>query len=390
MNIRIFLLLIVLQVGFHSEGFGTPPASPKKPAAVNKATKVAAPLPKADSATNKSAPKKPQAVATLAGKTNDSTKPQAKAKTGKELADSQEIKKTDDPLADKKMLVVAPPKPMKAGRVYLDGVACAVNGPERCQIFCETDKYRPGLAPSAARNDTEKLEMFAFNELVYQNWMQLIERQKMDPNDNSIVNNYIDGLCRQNNWSMSDLEKILAQSGYTLQEGIKELKKMYAVNYMSEMKMQGVVVPENEIEAYYKEHPVYNEPRVKISRAFVSFSQVGSKDELLSKIAAHSSFITSWEDEFWLKESEMAEHMRFLLSLDVNKISEPLETNGGFELFKVSAKKPQRLVSLKKRYKHIVAELRQEKSVDLFKKYKDQLFDSASIVYYSHDATASA
>lgn len=278
-------------------------------------------------------------------------------------------------------------KEMNAERVYLDGIACAVNGPERCEIFCESDKYRHGLAPMMAKNDTEKLELFAFNELVYQNWLQIMDRQKMDPNDNTIVNNYIDGLCRQNNWSMNDLEKILAQSGYTLQDGIKELKKMYAVNYMSEMKMQGVVVPENEIEAYYKAHPLYNEPSIKISHAFISYGQATTKEDLVKKLAKNGQGITiEWEEPFWLKESEMADHMKFLLSVDAGAIADPLETNGGFELFKIIVKKPRRLVSLKKRYNHIVAQLRHEKSSGLFKTYKNQLFDSASIVYFSHDA----
>jgi hypothetical protein len=373
--------MIVFSGLYVFEGYGQQDAPKKEQSAAKKAPSSAGATKKQDPALAKK-----QA-------TNVAQKSEAKQSVPKKVADSKiaavskEKKKVEDPLADKKMLVVTPPEKVKPGRIYLDGISCAVNGPERCQIFCETDKYRHGLAPMVGQTDQEKVEMFAFNELVYQNWMQIMERQKMDPNDNTIVNNYIDGLCRQNNWSMSDLEKILAQSGYTLQEGIKELKKMYAVNYMSEMKMQGIVVPENEIEAYYKVHPLYNEPRVKISRAFISSSEISSKDELAKKIAAKdTNFIKNWESAFWLKESEMAEHMRFLISLNADAISEPLETNGGFEVFKIIAKKPKRLVSLKKRYKEILFELRQAKSEESFKKYKDQLFDSASIVYYSHDA----
>lgn len=329
-------------------------------------------------------------------------------------------KKTESPTAQKKMVeqkkqpekkiatVVStkPAKPIeqkkpetvvvkKNNRQFIDGVACRVNGPERSYIVCDSDKYKPGLAPIAARNESELFEHFAFSELAFQDWIQVMERQKMDPFDNAMVNSYIDGLCRQNNWSMSDLEQILARSLLTLQEGIKELKKMYAVNYMTEMKMQTIVIPEEEIVAYYNAHPIYKEARIQAERAFVPFDQSISREMQLNQLVEFAQKGTGsqveWSKPCWFVENELADHLKFIMSLQPPAISEPRETNGGFELYRIVINKPRAVISLKKRYKQIVAQLRQEKAAQIVEQYKKKLFDSASVVYFSHEqATAPA
>jgi hypothetical protein len=274
-------------------------------------------------------------------------------------------------------------------RIALDGIACTVNGPERSCIFCHSDRYKQPLMPVGIRPGEDALESFAFNELMYQDWVQIMERQKMDPFDNAIVNSYIDGLCRQNNWSMSDLEKILAKSGYTLQAGIKELKKMYAINYMYEMKLQTIVIPEVEIVAYYEKNPTYKDARLQVQRTFIPFKNSLARDEFKKQIdlfvQTAKGMAVEWETPFWLEQSEAAEHLQALFACKVGTISDPLPVAGGYELFRVVALKKRTLVSLKKRYNQIIAQLRQQKAQEMLGSYKKKLFDSASIVYFKTD-----
>jgi hypothetical protein len=306
---------------------------------------------------------------------SSSSKP---AVTAQKATEQAQKNKTIDQKSEQKNVVAkkpnaaaqdAPATNVAAGvsknRHFIDGIACRVNGPERSYIVCDSDKFKPGLAPINA------------------------ERQKMDPFDNAIVNSYIDGLCRQNNWSMSDLEQVLSRSLLTLQEGIKELKKMYAVNYMTEMKMQTIVVPEEEIVAYYNAHPIYKEARIKAERAFVPFDYTISREMQLNQLVEFSNKGTGstveWSKPCWFVENELADHLKFIISLQPPTISEPRETNGGFELYRIVINKPRAKVSLKKRYKQIVAQLRQEKAAQIIAQYKKKLFDSASVVYFAHE-----
>ncbi len=296
-------------------------------------------------------------------------------------------KKTNGPKQDSPAMNVT--AGVSKNRQFIDGVACRVNGPERSYIVCDSDKYKPGLGPVAARNEAELFEHFAFSELAFQDWIQVMERQKMDPFDNAMVNSYIDGLCRQNNWSMSDLEQILARSQLTLQEGIKELKKMYAVNYMTEMKMQTIVIPEEEIVAYYNAHPIYKEARIQAERALVPFDHTISREMQLNQLVEFAQkgtgYAVEWSKPCWFVENELADHLKFIMLLQPPTISEPQETSGGFELYRIVINKPRAVVSFKKRYKQVVAQLRQEKAAQIIEQYKKKLFDSASVVYFSHE-----
>ncbi|OQA32807.1 MAG: hypothetical protein BWY54_01021 [Candidatus Dependentiae bacterium ADurb.Bin331] len=86
-------------------------------------------------------------------------------------------------------------------------------------------------------------------------------------------------------------------------------------------------------------------------------------------------------------ENELAEHLKFIMTLQPPTISQPQETDGGFELYRIVINKPRAVISLKKRYKQIVAQLRQEKAGKIIEQYKKKLFDSASVVYFSHEQT---
>ncbi len=383
MNIYFFILALSV-LHFSNEAFGV--------TAAKKVVSKTLPKPATPVTKSKMVPvTKTQTVQTSSKKIVEKKQPEknkqlvAKTKTVQTAGQTKEHN-TQSPIATAQTAVVK-----KSNRQFIDGVACRVNGPERSYIVCDSEKYKPGLAPISARNETELFEHFAFSELAYQDWVQVMERQKMDPFDNAIVNSYIDGLCRQNNWSMSDLEQVLSRSGFSLQEGIKELKKMYAVNYMTEMKMQTMAVPEEEIVAYYNAHPLYKEARVKAERAFVPYDHAISHEMQLNQLVEFAQkgtgYSVQWSTPCWFVENELAEHLKFIMTLQPPTISQPQETDGGFELYRIVINKPRAVISLKKRYKQIVAQLRQEKAGKIIEQYKKKLFDSASVVYFSHEQT---
>jgi len=258
----------------------------------------------------------------------------------------------------------------------IDGVTVIIYGPERTRVVCETEVDRMTLD---GRHRT--LDDLIIEELLYQ------ETLKYEiPIDESVIDKYIMGICKQHNLSMDDIRVIFKNSGFSEREGREQLRLMYAANSMIEYKITSrLMVPEDDVIKFYNDHPQYEEPAYTLKRAFVPHESGVSIKEMKQKIKTAlktgKGFSFNWGDPFVLRENEIAPVMNFIVSMKSGDVSQPIQSSGGFELYKLVSKKPRIKVSLEKRYKEIVDRLRMPRFNSELEKYKKSLLDNATIVH---------
>ena len=90
-----------------------------------------------------------------------------------------------------------------------------------------------------------------------------------------------------------------------------------------------------------------------------------------------------WQEPFWVNESDMADNKKFITAMKVGDTSMPQQAADGFEVFQLKDKREATMRSLQDRYREISDVLRKPKYEQLLNEYKKQLFDNASIVYFT-------
>lgn len=262
------------------------------------------------------------------------------------------------------------------GLILIDEIKVAIFSPEGNEIVTKSDLDRPNLA-GAIRG----MEDIVFEWLAYLD----AKRWKMLP-DEAMVDKYLTMIQRDNNLSSDDLKRMFANAGYTYEEGREQLKKMQAVNLMLGNKVRSsLVVPRKEVIAYYEDNPEYEDMELKIARIVIPFDENKTRDQqkrdIKRAVAAKNSPI-DWGTAFWVKEEDVAPEKRFIFKMKQGQVSLPKATAEGFEMYRVIERKEKRLKTLDERYQEIVEALTQPKYHELLNKYKKELLDSASIVYF--------
>jgi hypothetical protein len=147
-----------------------------------------------------------------------------------------------------------------------------------------------------------------------------------------------------------------------------------------------VIVPQQLVEQYYNEHPVYEDASYLIQVGFMPY--VEGKQEAQKKALTYMSKTgkevrnIEWREPFWIKKDEIAPDKQFIFDLKIGKSSLPIDVGYGFEIYRLIDKKEARVVPLDERYKEIANILRQPIYQELMDKYKKQLLETASVLYF--------
>lgn len=266
-------------------------------------------------------------------------------------------------------------------RILIDEVIALVHGPERSQIFCRSDLERRGI-DSRFRN----LQDLVSDELVFQDAL----RFKV-PIDDTVVKEHLNRTIRSFGLKPGEEETIFSQEGYSYQEGFDQFRTMYGVNMMVDHRIRsGLLVPEEDVIAFYNANPIVKEPAFQLETAFLPIErEKGKKAKGLQKdierfIRTGKGVDVVWSDPSWLKESDIAEELDFITSMNPGDVQK-VKMNNGFQLWRLNKKKPRREVPLKKRYRTIVNSLQKplfEKRLSL---YKRSLLDEATVIYNYQD-----
>ncbi len=262
-----------------------------------------------------------------------------------------------------------------ASAVTVDGIEAVVFGQSGLEIVTKSDVMRPSLAGVARTKDD-----IIFERLVF------LDAQKFHVvPDEEAVDRYLASIQQDNNLTLDQLKEIFHAAGYTYEEGREQFKRLQTVNSMFDFKVRAqLVVPRNQVEEYYKQHPVEQEASYQLQYGRVPFKgdSQDQKKEIQQRLADNREPRgVLWQDPFWINESEIAEDKMFITKLNAGQVAEPLPVEDGFELYKVIEKKDKRVAPLEERYREIVDILRRPKYEELMQKYRQQLFDSTSIIY---------
>jgi parvulin-like peptidyl-prolyl isomerase len=260
----------------------------------------------------------------------------------------------------------------------IDTIQAAVFTPEGTHIITLSDVTRPNLA-----GVIRTLDEMVFEVLVYLD----AKKFKALPDEHAL-DKYLASIQRANNLTREDLKRMFASAGYSYEEGREQLKMMQAVNSMISQRVRsGLIVPRKDVVAYYESHPETEQAQVRIEHALVPFSATQSKEAQKAALMKHiktgiAPVTITWESPFWVKPSEVAVDKQFIFSMKAGQVCMPIETDAGFELYRIVEKKDERVKTLDERYQDIVDKLIEPQYYKMLGRYKDGLFKEASIVYF--------
>ncbi len=262
----------------------------------------------------------------------------------------------------------------------VDEIVTIVYAQEGTEIITQSDLDRPTL-----EGTPRTLDETIFERLHYLD----AKKYKMIADDDAI-SKQLATVQRQNNLTLDELKALFRASGYTYEEGREQFGIMYAVNAVIDFKIRSrLIVPEKDALAYYAAHPITLEPTYQVQRAVIPYGKVASKEVLRKELATLEGLSMTWEEPFWVNQSDLSENKRFVIDMKTGAIAEPQEVEAGYEIVKLVDKKGERLALFEERYREIVDILRKPKYDELMAEYKKMLFDSASIVYLKQEAKTS-
>lgn len=264
--------------------------------------------------------------------------------------------------------------PESAYRV--DSIQAVVYFENYTDVLTLSDTYRPALDGTM-----RTLEELALEKMMYRD--ALVHR--MGPDDEQ-VDKHLKSIQRQHGLSLNDLKNMFTQAGYTYEQGREQFATMAAVNSIIDFKIRSqLVIPEREVVAYYEQNPQVQDAAYFLETAFIA-DNLGDQ-ELLKKVedftyTKKTDLEVDWSAPFWVEATELAQEKNFIHEMFVGDISFE-QSNGGYNLFRLVDKRKEHARSLEERYREITDLLRKPKYELLFDNYKKELFDSASIVYFS-------
>ncbi len=264
-----------------------------------------------------------------------------------------------------------------SGLITIDTIKAIVSSKEGTKIVTQSDIYRPTLS-----GESQTLDNILFEKAV----MLDAKKHQIVAGDDA-VESYLEQIMSDNHLTPSQVRELFRSGGYTYDEGLKQLRDMQTINSMMQFKVSSeLIIPRREVEQYYQDNPFYDEASYTVRRTLVPFAKDMTKEEqkeiLQDRTARRKSERFIWGDSFTVQENDLAEEKKFITKISVSDVSEPQAVSGGFELFQLISKKESRLLSLDERYVEIVQILQQPKYVDVMNKYREELFNSVSVIKF--------
>ncbi|MFC1845522.1 hypothetical protein ACFLX2_00165 [Candidatus Dependentiae bacterium] len=265
----------------------------------------------------------------------------------------------------------------KADQFLIDRIEAVVFGHEGTAIVTKSEVDRMTLD-----GQYRTVDDVIFEKLVFEEAKKF--RITVDEND---INRYLANVQRENNLSLDDLKAMFSSAGYTYQEGRAQLGVMFAVNSVMDFKIRSrLIVLESDVQDYYNAHPMYEEAALQLQRAVIPFdtavTHTQQKAKIENQMKAGRVVGVNWSTTFWINKDDLAAEKKFIVSMKPGQVSRPKEIAEGFEIFKLVAFRPRRLVLLEDRYREIADVLRRPRYDQLFADFKKELFEASSIVRF--------
>lgn len=262
--------------------------------------------------------------------------------------------------------------------IFLDGIKAVFRGSDGTDLVLASELQRPKLDGSPANLD-DILQTLAL--------AQEAKKYRMFPLPEEVEKQY-EMIAQSNRKTVKELDEMVSAAGFTPDEARKEFAQINAVSSLINFKITGnLIVPESEVIAYYNENPVIEPAAFYIEHVMVPFLKSIPKEQQREQLVSLANSgdpknILSWEEPFWINETDLAVNKKFIAELEAGQVSLPQPAFGGFEMFRMANKKEERTKSLDDRYAEIVNVLRKPKYTELLTKFQKDLLESASIILF--------
>ncbi|HSW76156.1 MAG TPA: hypothetical protein VLG50_03885 [Candidatus Saccharimonadales bacterium] len=273
-------------------------------------------------------------------------------------------------------LSIVLPDIVQAELILLDRIDCVVCGPERNTAFVDTD--------SSWKRDLNG----KFIELSKQIQQEIVNQQVISekmPMDPSAAQKYIEGLKTQHNLTDADLVAMFAEVGRLAPEGLALLHDQYVQEFFAHYKFKSqLVATDDEINEYYNEFPEFIEGWVELQVAQIPYeasSREKVKKDLETFISTDKSqdLTPNWSDAIHIANDEIAKDVEFVLNMDVGKTLIH-ETDGKFELYKLTAKEPTKLKPLAECRSAIIERLNRKKLEKMLHNHNETVREFIDII----------
>lgn len=209
------------------------------------------------------------------------------------------------------------------------------------------------------------------------------DRYNLPIDTESMVENYFRMLQKQNNLTLDNVRELFASSGYSYEEGRRELGRMYINNAIYDFLIRSrLVVPESEVIKYYAENPEFDPAAVELSMLFLTRNEIFSDEQWAQyqESIMHNSQLEKapWTEPLWVNIDDVTiEKIKTAQAGDMILESEPRRAT----LIKVVNRRERRLKTIAERYHAIVEILRKPYFDSIAADLKKDLLQSATIVY---------
>lgn len=178
------------------------------------------------------------------------------------------------------------------------------------------------------------------------------------------------------------LAPLFKESGYTVEEGIEELRMVYAIRrLMQELITNRIVVSEKEIRDYFNQNPVSVPASYKVRKGMVSKSAL-NEDQIQDLFAfGKNKEDVVWSASYWIAENELAEHKKFITGMAIDQVMLSEELDNDYEVVQLLKSKPAHIKTFEERYNEILQTLRFPKYDELMKAYEQELLKKYEVVY---------
>ncbi len=194
---------------------------------------------------------------------------------------------------------------------------------------------------------------------------------------------YFEAIKKQNNLTDEQFKDLFTRLGKTPEEGFADFKAMYIAEQIISFKIKSrLVIPEENVKAYYQAHPQYEEAGYKLKRGFIAKGAMTDTELKEFQDSAKHSYKVDWSDPYWLEESEIAPARDFIKTMEPGEYSALEVVPGGYEVVKLVQKRLQHQKTFDECRAGIIEALQVPFYQEQLAKFRKELFDKYQITYF--------
>lgn len=263
----------------------------------------------------------------------------------------------------------------------LDEIIVTISHPKGTEVILASD-VRPdfqGMPQTLYRVVVDRL-LFAYAASMEQMNLLVTEEE---------VDEFLEKIMKHQRLSRESLTALFERNDYTYEEARAMMRRTQTSERLMSMQLsnlKNIEVHPDDIQKYYREHPVYTPATYTLQQAFIpsELYDVVERERLIASPELHSNL--TWEEPFTLKESEMPADRLQLLAVPVGSIVEQENVQDGIEITRLIGKQEAQLVPFEDRKEDIMKRLNFDRWTQTVADFEKRLLEEKeAIIHFAYD-----